>query len=658
MREQHSDAQIHPALAPVESSPAPPLPAPESFSFPVDPRRLVGALRRHRLWVLVGACLGLAFGVAFGMWRAKTRYEVSLELIKRYTQPTFAFGINGEPYKPRVFTNSTLASAARSSNVLERVAKRSGRNVSADLLKASITVKEDRVTDFVTLTLSDYESAEQTVALAKLWTDEIISFTREMQSQDSREIRKVLETQLGNNEQELEKLDQATLKMTGGTRALGGDLQVDSFLEAQADADAKYDAARADLQAVNTKVAGVKAELQQLTPATEELRAARVELEQYRGRYTDQNPLVVDRMEKVTALEAQLKKPNQPPAPTDVNSLTGTFVSNALYLRLVELENQRDALERQVQDLEKKREKSSEGTADKSRLMEVLQKKQMLRTAQSLLLSRMQEVRLFEENPPAFYGVFAPADLDRVESKLKSMKVVVFSFAGLMCGTMFGFCGVLLAGYLDPKLRTAAEASKTLGAPLLGALTAGGAPEDAPEIAAHLWGRWIGATVGVKRARAIWAPAPDASEDAFWRAMLAQARKLLPALVVVDCGDVSPAALNDSPRNTDGAASDFAIIHHPISGCSLAEARKFGEMIDLWLSRGCEVWVRFSGPVQEPATTLARSLLAPLVLVPLHRTSTAFWKDQAAVLRHSGCAPCGVIALNDAPLSQADEKAT
>ena len=592
------------------------------------------------------------------MLRAKTRYEVSLELIKRYTQPTFAFGINGEPYKPRVFTNSTLASAARSSNVLERVAKRSGRNISADLLKASITVKEDRVTDFVTLTLSGYNSAEETVELAKLWTDEIISFTREMQSQDSRDIRKVLETQLANNETELEQLDRETLKMTGGTRPLAGDLQVDSFLEAQADADEKYETARAELQSVNTKVAGVTAELQRLTPATEELRAARVELEQYRGRYTDRNPLVVDRMEKVAALEAQLKKPNQPPASTDVNSLSGTFVSNALYLRLVELENQRDALERQVQDLEKKRAQSHEAPADKSHLMEVLQKKQMLRTAQSLLLSRMQEVRLFEENPPAFYGVFAPADLERVESKLKSLKVAVFAFAGLMCGTMFGFGGVLLAGFLDPKLRTAAEASKTIGAPLLGALPAGGVTEESPEIGAHIWGRWIGATIGVKRARAIWAPAPDASEADFWRAMLAQARKLLPALVVVDCGDVSPEALMELPRIADGGASDFAMIHRPISGCSLTQAREFGEMIDLWLSRGCEVWVRFSGPVQEPATTLTRALRAPLVLVPLHHTATAFWKDQADVLRHSGCAPCGVVALNDAPLSHADEKST
>ena len=116
--------------------------------------------------------------------------------------------------------------------------------------------------------------------------------------------------------------------------------------------------------------------------------------------------------------------------------------------------------------------------------------------------------------------------------------------------------------------------------------------------------------------------------------------------------------LMELPRIADGGASDFAMIHRPISGCSLTQAREFGEMIDLWLSRGCEVWVRFSGPVQEPATTLTRALRAPLVLVPLHHTATAFWKDQADVLRHSGCAPCGVVALNDAPLSHADEKST
>ena len=626
-----------------------------SSSLPFDPQRFLGALRRHRHWLWRGAVAGLTLAVGVGFLKAKTRYEVSLELIKRYTQPTFQFGINGEPYKPRVFTASTLASAARSPNVLERVARRFGHGVSADLLKTSILVKEDRVTDFVTLTLSGYQSPAATVELAKVWTDEVVSFTGEMQSQDSRAIRLVLQTQLAGNQRELEQLDKATMKLTGSERLMAADAQVDGYLHSQAEAETKYETARTELQSVTSKIEGVKAELQQLTPLTEELRTARAELDQFRTRYTDQNPLVIDRLEKVAALEARLKAPEKPVGGTDVNSLSGTFVSNALYLRMVELENQRDAVERQMQELEKKRAQYQDTPVDTSQIMEMLQKKQTLRTAQSLLLSRLQEVRLFEENPPAFYGVFAPADIENIVTKRKALKVAVYGIGGTIGGAFCALGAVLLAGFRDPKLRTRGEAAKTLGVPLLGALVAGGS-EDSAELAGKVWARWIGNAPGGKRARAVWSPALDASENDFWRMMLGEARKLLPGLLVVDCGASPLPALAELPRITDDAG-DFAMIHCPIENCSLHEARQFAEWIEVRLARGCDVWVRFAGPVQEPATTLARCLHAPLVLVPLHRTEVGFWKEQTALFRHSAIPLCGALVLNETPSGHADAHA-
>ena len=623
-----------------------PVPTQGGSAFPFDPQRLLGALRRRRWRVLWGTIFGLLLGAGLGMWKAKTRYEVSIELIKRYSQPTLQFGINGEPYKPRQFTAATLASAARSPNVLERVATRFGKGVSADLLKSCILVKEDRTTDFVTLTLSGYQTAEATVELAKMWTEEVIDVTREMLSEESGAIRKILQSQLTNNERELEKLDRLTLELVGNVRLLAADGQIDSFLHSQAEAEAKFDTVRQDLDAVNLKIEGVKTELQQLTPLSEELRAARVELDQFRTRYTDTNPLVMDRMEKVAALEAKLKSPAAPAGSTDVNSLTGTFVSNALYLRLIELENQRDALDRQFQNLKKRREHATESPGDSSRLMEVLQKRQTLRTAQSLLLSRMQEVRLYEENPPAFYGVFAPAEIGSVVTKGKPLKVAIYGSGGLFGGMMLSLGLIIFCGLRDPRLRTPGEAVKALGVPLLGVLTAGDSAEKSAEIGGRLWTRWIG-NGGGKKARTVWAPAPGVREDDFWQMMLAEARKLLPTLVVVDCGTDSPSALADRPENADGAADPFVMVQLPIADCTLDGAKKIHEFIASLLARGDHVWVRFSGPVQEPATTLARLLEAPLVLAPLHTTEGAFWKGQAELFRHGACPPCGVLVLDE-----------
>ena len=700
-----------PVTVPVPAAP----PAQGGSAFPFDPQRLIGALRRRWRRLVLGTVLGLLLGAGTGFFKAKTRYEVSLELIKRYTQPTLQFGINGEPYKPRQFTNSTLASAARSPNVLERVASRFGHGITADALRPCILVKEDRTTDFVTLTLSGYQSAGATVELAKIWTEEVIGVTREMQSQDSGSIRKILETQLASNERELKKLDRETLELAGGGRILASDGQMDTFLHSQAEAEAKFETAQQELEAVNLKIAGVKAELEQLTPLSEELRASRAELDQLRTRYTDQNPIVLDRMEKIAALEAKLKSPDKARGSTDVNSLTGTFVSNALYLRLIELENQHDALEQQFQALKKKRAQKSESSGDSSRLMDVLQKKQTVRTAQSLLLSRLQEVRLYEENPPAFYGIFAPAELENVVTKKKPVKVAIYGVGGLFGGLVFSLGLVLVGGIRDPRLRTPGEAAKAMSAPLLGVLTEGDGAEETSKTASKLWMHWIGNAAGPnarptsapahdtreddiwrmllaeernpadagktrttppldvmtegdaekaadaggklsarwsengtgKKARAAWSPAPDDRENSFWRMMLAEAHKLLPALIVVNCGMDSPAALTECAKGADGEAEWFTVIHRPIADCTLDEARKFHEFIGRSLASGTEVWVRFSGPVQEPATTLARLLEPPLVLVPLHSTTTEFWKAQTELFRYSACPPCGILVLDD-----------
>src|SRR5438128_8716071 len=76
-----------------------------ALSLPVDPLRLLGGLRLRRRWVQFGACAGLALGLAYGVLKAKARYEVSLQLLKRDTPTSFAIGTDGQPYKPREFTS-------------------------------------------------------------------------------------------------------------------------------------------------------------------------------------------------------------------------------------------------------------------------------------------------------------------------------------------------------------------------------------------------------------------------------------------------------------------------------------------------------------------------------------------------------------------------
>ncbi len=142
-------------------------------------------------------------------------------------------------------------------------------------------------------------------------------------------------------------------------------------------------------------------------------------------------------------------------------------------MRMVELENQRGAAEHRVQDLAKQHDLFSKSPEKVAQIMELLQRKQMLRTAQAMLLSRLQEVRIYEENAPAYYGVFAPADVDHIRVVSKLFKCGILVVGGTAAGT-FGALGVvLLLGIADGKLRTPGEAAKAAGAPLLTTLAGG-----------------------------------------------------------------------------------------------------------------------------------------------------------------------------------------
>jgi capsular polysaccharide biosynthesis protein len=631
----------------------------EPFSLPFDPLRVLWGLRRGLRWIVIGALAGLVIGGGFGLLFMRTRYEATIQLIKRSAPPITQTAVDGEPYRPREFTNSTLAGAASSSTVLDRVARKAEPPVTAGQLKDAITVKEDKLTDFLTLTLSGYQSPQATVALAKLWSDEIIIVTREMQSQESHEIRKGIQTQLETNQAELQGIDGQMAKFSNAGQLLGADAQADSFVHMQDDIDTRYNAARLELEGFTSQLTSLQAELLRHTPEAEELRQARADLDAFRARYTDQNPLVQERVAKIAALEAILKKQAAAPVAdvSDIASHSGTLVADQLYLKMVDLENQRSASARRVEELGKQHELFAKSPETVSQIVELLQRKQMLRTAQALLLGRLQEVRIYEENAPAYFGVFAPADIERVAVTTKAFQVTVLGVVGTVCGTLIALGLVLLATIADRKLRTPNEAAKAVGAPVLGSLAPG---EGARSLAgAKLWMRWLGGRGEVNRVRTVWCPAADAGEDEFWQTILAQARALLPGLLVIDGGQTPSPALAALPQisyldpweNTPS----FAAVSCPVGAMPLAQIRDLQYFIENRVAEGVEVWLRLDGTVQEPAVGIVRAnACTPLLLAPLNaRTTAAFLHEQAELLRHVGAPPCGVVALNDLSLASA-----
>ncbi|MEI8339946.1 MAG: hypothetical protein WCH43_00220, partial [Verrucomicrobiota bacterium] len=210
-------------------------------------------------------------------------------------------------------------------------------------MRGLIEVKELRNTDFVFLTLGGFKSAQATVDLANLWATEAVQFSRELQSRESHEMRQFLQGQVDATDNDLRKLSAQILEFSHRENLVDADKQIDAYLRALGDLDLKYETVRINLDAMEFKIKGISAELRRQSPLAEKLRTTQAELEELRSHYTDQNPLILEKLEAVKGIEEKMKVAA---ADKDADPATyaRTFRGNTLYLDLIQDESEKKGL--------------------------------------------------------------------------------------------------------------------------------------------------------------------------------------------------------------------------------------------------------------------------------------------------------------------------
>jgi uncharacterized protein involved in exopolysaccharide biosynthesis len=630
---------IEPALLTTAAPPASPGGGAAKSALPVDPWRLAGGLWKRRFWVLIPTVLGIAAGGAMGFLKAQAHYQVTVQLIKREVPSSFRVDEAGEAFHPPTLSVGTLIGTATSPKVLQSVVAKSEPKVSLSELRGSVEVKDLRNTDFLFLTLSGSKSGQATVDLANLWAAEVVDFTREMQSQDSRDIRGFLQKQVDIIDSDLHKLNDQIFQFSKQENLIDVDKQTDAYLRSLSDLDLKCESTRIDLDTIEFKITGVKEELQRQSPIAEKLRTARAELQALRSQYTDRHPMIVQKLETIQALESQLKLAAEN-TQADPSVYAGTTLGNTLYLELVQYENEKKGLTYQKEQLEKLREEARarvESMPEKAAAFGQLKlRKQALETARTLLSSRLKEAQLFEDNSRGYYSVLAPATLADVHARGKLFTVELFTFLG---GILFfggSTAGALTAELLDPKLRTSWEAARAFHGVLLAQFKSG---EPDATRALEIWSRWIAAHPESSRPRVIWVPNPGEEEAQFWQPLFECAARLLPLLRLVDCGPSPLKGVNEKIVVEPVFAEQFSIPQTHQLGMKLQASSRGGEII----------WIRIAGPVQEPLATLARCGAPPLVLVCLNKAPTKFWRTQGELLERTVGPPVGIVTVGELP---------
>ena len=168
----------------------------------------------------------------------------------------------------------------------------------------------------------------------------------------------------------------------------------------------------------------------------ERIRTAREQLEDLRARYTDAHPLVIAQRAQLAALEDEQK--NAPPPPA---TGAGTpAISPEVYGHVTPEEV---ALGERLRSLE---------------------------TNRALLIARQRALQPFAKNPPGYFQVIQSADTSPIQMRRYRLEVGLFALIGAFVGLLGSATQILIAEFLDNRIKTRADVRRVTSLPLLATL--------------------------------------------------------------------------------------------------------------------------------------------------------------------------------------------
>ena len=598
----------------------------------------LGILRRWYIPLALGI-VGAAAGAGLAATLLSVKATVSVRLMSRNPQ---SFAASTSSYTPARPQGATLLGALSSPQIAREVAAKFGGGVKPDELLEMITIEEIRKTDFVDILVTTPFDAERTADLARLWGEEALRFTSKLQSDESGETKAYLEEQLRNMSADLDKVNKETTAIREKAGVVDVEKEIDASLKTMAELDLRYETVQTDLQAVDRQIASLRQEIRKHGPGYEELRSEENKLASLAEYYTEQNPVYQEAKDRVDKLREKMTQDAAGGGDT-LSEFTGTQVSNALYLQIMEAEAKRDNLTLQQQQIQKMREAAQKKLKDLPQLQmqaaPLLERAQSLRTAQDALMKRIQEVGVFREVSPGYFRLFkVPAAKDVAVGSL-GKKIVIMGVLGGVFFTVLGMLGAAGLEFMDATVRTPAEAQAALEARGLAQI-----PRPTPKAKTavlarrqDLWASVIGA-LSAGRMRAFWSPVFTPNAELFWEALLDAGRSMgIRVLVVHLSGDIAP-LLGALPRITmqqlqaDADGDEPVVLLELPATLSPHRVKGIVEGIKGAAKTYPEIWIEASGHVHEPMASVLREFPEPVVLCALGTADRNFWKTQRALL--------------------------
>ena len=448
-------------------------PAAAGKSLPFDPLRLVVATMRSWKWLPIASVLFALPIFVYAVLKFQTSYTTTVQLIRREVSTTIRQSQLGEAFKPRQVTVGTVVSVMQSPKLLEKVGAAAHPRMSGGGLLGRLTIKPERETDLINITIKGSGSAAATADLVNAYANEVVALTAQMQSEEAAELDKFLRDQITRSDAELAEVNQELLEFSQRSDFYGADREVEAFLRELGNAEMDLQTAKTDLQTTDFRLGSVERELAQQNPLAMRLSQARQDLNNLRTTYADANPIVKDAQEKVAELEKQLAESiastNAP-----VFQFTGNSVANDLYLQLVSLRSQREGLGKRIIQLtefyDQVKAKLGGIPEQSQQFAQITARQQTLQATRDLLAGRQSEAKVYEANSPGLYRLFAPASEDGVEVGNRWKRILLATIAGFIFGLFAALLWICGRELMDMRVVSAGDLRRATGVPVVARL--------------------------------------------------------------------------------------------------------------------------------------------------------------------------------------------
>ncbi len=654
---------------PVVSRPATePEPAAGGMALPFDPLRLIDALARHWLRLVLTAAIFGALALLIGFGSFVTEYTATAQFIKQEMPNTFRVSEVGEPFRPRQLTLPTLVGLMKSFSVLERTCQRAKTDLSPRALLGGLTITPERNTDLIKVSLKTSLGEQPTLDLLNAFGQEVVQMTRETQAQEAADMNKFLKQQLVKAEQDMVRINSELLAFSKESHVVDADKELDAELRKTGELDLKYETMRLDYETLDLKIEGLAKELGQHNPLTAQLQGARSQLAQLLNTYTEANPIVQSQRAQVAAIEKQIKESTSQTSSVSPSAGEGGTVAANLYMELVTSHSQKEILAAQLKQLAVVRETANKrlsGLPEKSmQYARIKARQQSLETARVLLASRQREAQLFEDSALGYCRFFEAQPQD-VEVSGRGKKIAIALTAGTVMGLLLCVLLICLTESFDDRLKTPADVRRATQLPLLASL-----PDvtawDAGKLEAWAFRTWMAfqsqLVAGPNQSLVCgFVSVSDGEGRSTWIRLLAGAAGQRERNVVVVAND--PSAGTDTIRLDDALAQPSLVAQaatKPAAGAvwvvvgkdwqwNAARRRQWQTALALWQQRHGLVVLLELAAARKPETSLMAESLPNLVwLVGGGQARGRDTNEQLAALRQARCHLVGAV-LNREP---------